>query len=160
MLSILIFLLFLSSQIPRMTIKAEASQKDLTPTQLASLQICRTALFKCLHRFQDLQLMFMLDLHPHLDSLPTIMHDAHHPEKASLPLPSAFSSENCAKICSPNLVAIEDHLCYAHAQEALQDLQHQLRLRTLANNYTRSNVRSQAPYTRMQTLQEQIKLKI
>jgi hypothetical protein len=143
-----------------MAIKAEASQKDLTPTQLASLQIRRTALLKRLRRFQDLQSMFMPDLRPHLDSLATIMHDAHHPEKASLHLPSAFSPENRAKICSPNLVAIEDRLRYAHAQEALQDLRRQLRLRTLANNYTRSNVRSQAPYTRMRTLQEQIKLKI
>jgi hypothetical protein len=42
----------------------------------------------------------------------------------------------------------------------LEDLRRQLRMRAFASNYTRANVRSQGPYTRMRKLYDQIQAKI
>lgn len=58
------------------------------------------------------------------------------------------------------LADIEDHLRFATANEALEELRRQLRMRTFTSKYKKCNVRSQGPYTRMKTLQLQIENKI
>ncbi|KAG6808051.1 hypothetical protein H0H92_005586 [Tricholoma furcatifolium] len=58
------------------------------------------------------------------------------------------------------LALIEDHLREGHAGQALANVRHQLRLRTLSLRFKDDNATSQGSYTRMCALLDQIEAKI
>jgi len=107
----------------------------------------------------------MPGLSAHLNSLLSCspLHPLHpdKPETHPLYLPSMFTDPILrVHICIPGLPDIEDHLCEAHATEALEDLRIQLRMHALTSLYKKSNAQSQGTYTCMRTLQLQIEAKI
>jgi len=161
----------------RLSIRTDASKKNPTATQPRSLQERRTALLKCLHRFQQLQTTFMPGLRAYLDDvLPSLfpptnpssrfspphstLNNNAHPEEQPLYLPSGLGREDCCCVCIQGLPGIEEQLCEAHVMEGLQDLRTQLRMRSYMSVYKKSNIQSQGPYTRMRTLQQQVEQRV
>ena len=161
----------------RFSIRTEAGKKNPTAAQCSLLQEHRTALLKRLRRFRRLQTTFMPGLQAYLDGvlpslplptnspsssapLPSTLDDTAHPEVQPLYLPSELCSDDRLRICIQGLPTIEERLREAHVMEELQELQAQLRMRSFMSVHKQSNIRSQGPYTRMRSLQQQVEQKV
>jgi hypothetical protein len=115
----------------------------------------RTALLHRLRRFRTLQKLYMPGLAKWLerrdfdDGVSSIT-----PEQVELYFPSHFDDPTeRASICNPDLTQIEDELRDAGANESLDDLCSQLRLRTLISQERETYRGSQAQFTRSHNAQ-------
>jgi hypothetical protein len=77
-----------------------------------------------------------------------------------LRLPSDLNSSDWTLVCSNDLCEKEAEMRFAQATDALEDLRHCLRLRSMASNFKRGNITGQRPNTKARTYQTQIEGKI
>jgi hypothetical protein len=77
-------------------------------------------------------------------------------ERAVLFMPSELSMTQRSEYCTNDLSSIEDHLQYAEASDALQDLCRQPRTRTYTNQFKIKNVTGQKNNTRSRQKQSTI----
>lgn len=82
------------------------------------------------------------------------------PEDIVLFMPSDLSSIKRRKYCSTGLPQLEDHLRYAEACDALEELRHQLRTRSFTNKFKVKNVTGQVKNTRAREVQHRIDDKV
>ncbi|KAG6809653.1 hypothetical protein H0H92_015320 [Tricholoma furcatifolium] len=143
----------LALEADQMALRLEAAKKNPTPTQEESIQRKRTALLRKFLKYCEAQRQFM----PKLPVLDVTKVD---PEFLELRLPSSLPSLERVALCTPELIMIEDRLRVGHLSESLSDLRHQLRTRTFVAKFRDENAKSQASWTRMRTLQDQIERKI
>ncbi|KAG6808450.1 hypothetical protein H0H92_004084 [Tricholoma furcatifolium] len=143
----------LSLEADQMALWLEAAKKDRTPTQEESIQRKRTALLRKFLKYREVQMKFMPTL-PVLDGTNVDL------EYLELRLPSSLSSSERIALGGPELIEIEDRLRIGHLAESLSDLRCQLRTRTFAGKFRDENAKSQAAWTRMRTLQDQIERKV
>jgi hypothetical protein len=135
----------MSREIIRRDIKGKTKQTVLQSTSLVEH---RTTLIKRIHRFREIQQVYM----PGLDSpllaqleraaLPPNTTSV-HVEDCILFIPSELSATTRRRVCTPGLGDIEDRLRFAEAHDALDWLRHHLRNRTFTNKFKIKNVTGQ-----------------
>ncbi|KAG6827350.1 hypothetical protein H0H92_012148 [Tricholoma furcatifolium] len=137
----------------RMALRLEASKKNQTPAQEESIQQKQTALLQKFLKYCEAQCQFMPKL-PVLDVTKVAL------EFLEPCLPSSLPSSELGALSTLELIMIEDRLQVGHLSESLSDLHHQLHTQTFAAKFRDENAKSQASWTCMHTLQDQIERKI
>lgn len=146
-----------------MEIELQAIKRG-TPHQELNIQKLRTALFRRVQRFHNLQQVFMPRIRHHL-SPAQIEHldnpSTAEPEKIKLLLPSDLRDKDSRlAACVSGVVDAELRLREAETQDALQDLRQYLRARTATNRFKTKNTTGQVANTRAQGVQRQVDLRI
>lgn len=135
-----------------------------TPTQELNIQKLRSALFRRIQKFQNLQQVFMPNIKQHLSPL-QIEHlespSSTHPERTRLFLPSDLRDDaSRSASCLKGVVETETRLREGEINDALEDLRQGLRARTATNRFKTMNTTGQVANTRAQGVQRQIDIKV
>ncbi|KAL0069538.1 hypothetical protein AAF712_003196 [Marasmius tenuissimus] len=139
-------------------VQATVSRKNLMTNQETELQKSRSSLLASIRKFQVKQLEHMPGIRHSVDNIPAEL--ANEPEKMPLLLPNTLDSQLRAKVCSPELIAMEERVYHAQCFESLSKLRSQLRARSVAYKNTSRVTQSQGMYTKLRTLRNQIEVKI
>ncbi|KAK7021774.1 hypothetical protein VNI00_017285 [Paramarasmius palmivorus] len=135
------------------------SKSKHTPYQETNIQQRRTALLHRIQRLQKTQRTHIPQLSPYLPSLSS-KEAVLAPEKIPLVLPSALDPQSRIKICSQDVINLEERLRHAQAVESLARLRMHLRSRSVAYKHSSNVIRSQSVQTRNRTLQDQLEGRI
>jgi hypothetical protein len=150
----------------RQALRLEVKHKNQTLLQKTSTVERCTILLKCIHRFREIQQLYMpgLDLkarsHALNHSSSSTSPSSIHVEDTKLHMPSDLSDADRRKYCPNGLAAIEDRLRYGEASDALENLRHQLRTRSFTNRFKVANVTGQIHNTRARETQAGIDNKV
>ncbi|KAJ7164850.1 hypothetical protein C8R43DRAFT_1122730 [Mycena crocata] len=124
----------------------------------------RTALLKRIHKFRQLQLIYMPTLRSFLTDLQRQVFDGNGeqlPEATRLFMPSEIlRAEDREIACAPGLPQVEALMREGEAQEALEVVRQGLRSRTMTNRFKIKNHTGQGALTRGQGILRQINIKI
>ncbi|KAF8168597.1 hypothetical protein K438DRAFT_1616101, partial [Mycena galopus ATCC 62051] len=140
--------------------------KDPSVTQRLAFTKRRTALLRQIHKFRQVQAVYMPALRILLSDEQRQMYDGNGdqlPEATRLFMPSEVPlSSTRARACATGLPEIEARMRYGEAGQALEVLRHGLRTRTMTNRYKLRNFtgEGQAKMTRGQGILRQINIKI
>ena len=126
-------------------------KESITVLQQVQFQKRVAALLRRIQAFQEMQTAYM-PLAPPSDH-PLSPDDV---ETYPIILPSDIHSSERAAICSEQLIEIENDLQYADAFDALSDLRHSLRMRTVYVQDKVVNVTGQRTGTRARTMQSSV----
>ncbi|KAG7085673.1 hypothetical protein E1B28_003218 [Marasmius oreades] len=140
------------------TLTTTATRKKLTEYQQTALQKTRTSLLGKIRRFRVVLFQYMPGVRRLLETDP-ITHET-RPENLKLFLPSNLNFSTRVAICLPGITDIEDRLRYAQAFDSLSQLHSQLRARSVAYKNGSRLIPSQAMYTKLHALQDNLEVKI
>ncbi|KZP14909.1 hypothetical protein FIBSPDRAFT_751237, partial [Athelia psychrophila] len=152
-------LLALDIQKTQQAIRTEAKGKrNSTLLQTTSIVERRTTLVKRVHRFREIQKLYMPKFdplsHADLTAAPCQIEDC------VLYLPSELSASDRRKFCPNGLPDLEDRIRYAEACDSLENLRHHLRTRSFANRFKVANTTGQINNTRAREAQARIDDKV
>ncbi|KAJ7066855.1 hypothetical protein B0H15DRAFT_958289 [Mycena belliarum] len=135
-----------------------------TATQKLAFMKRRTALLKKIHKFRDMQRIYMPALRGFLTDRERQVMDGNGeqlPEATRLFMPSEMAeAANRSRACASGLGEIEARMREGEAEEALEIVRQGLRSRTLTNRFRIKNYTGQGALTRGQGILRQINLKI
>ncbi|KAJ7818600.1 hypothetical protein B0H14DRAFT_2601175 [Mycena olivaceomarginata] len=138
--------------------------KDPSPAQKLAFTKHRTSLFKRIHKFRQIQGVYMPALRPLLSDDQKQVYDGNseqQPEATRLFMPSELASNDLrATACATGLAAIEARMREGEADEALEAVRHGLRTRTMTNRYKLRNWTGQGMMTKGQGILRHINIKI
>ncbi|KAJ6593080.1 hypothetical protein B0H19DRAFT_1245897 [Mycena capillaripes] len=138
--------------------------KDPTPTQKLAFLKRRTALLKQIHKFRQVQRVYMPALRGILTDAQRQMFDRNGeqvPEATRLFMPSEIPNRGLrGKICAIGLPEVEARMCMGEATEALEGVRQGLRTRTMTNHFRLRNYTGQGMMTKGQGILRQINIKI
>ncbi|KAJ7810812.1 hypothetical protein B0H14DRAFT_3756648 [Mycena olivaceomarginata] len=138
--------------------------KDPSPAQKLAFTKRRTSLFKRIHKFRQIQGVYMPALRPLLSDDQKQVYDGNseqQPEATRLFMPSELASNDLrATACVTGLAAIEARMREGEADEALEAVRHGLRTRTMTNRYKLRNWTGQGMMTKGQGILHHINIKI
>ncbi|KAF7369403.1 CxC2 domain-containing protein [Mycena venus] len=155
--------LSIEDQQRRLEIDIKALQAP-TATQSLAFTKRRTALLKRIHKFRQLQLVYMPVLRGFLSDHEKQVLDGNGEQAAEatrLFMPSEISdASNRRRACAIGLLGVEERMREAEAEEALERVQQGLRSRTMTNRFRIRNYTGQGVLTRGQGILHQINIKI
>ncbi|KAJ7773599.1 hypothetical protein DFH07DRAFT_952645 [Mycena maculata] len=138
--------------------------KDPSAAQKLAFMKRRTTLLKKIHKFREIQRVYMPALCSLLSDTQKQVFDGngeHLPEATRLFMPSELSDAWLrARACAAGLPEIEARMREGEAGEALDIVQLGLRTRTMTNRYKLQNWTGQGMMTRAQGILRQINIKI
>ncbi|KAF8135294.1 hypothetical protein K438DRAFT_1997396 [Mycena galopus ATCC 62051] len=137
--------------------------KDPSVAQKLAFTKRRTALLRRIHKFRQVQGIYMPTLRMQLSNEQKEVYDGDGdllPEATRLFMPSELSASVRLKVCVMGVAEIEARLRYGEACEALDAVRHGLRTRTMTNHYKLRNFTGQGMMTKGQGLLHQINIKI
>ncbi|KAJ6454053.1 hypothetical protein C8R47DRAFT_997428 [Mycena vitilis] len=138
--------------------------RDPTATQKLGFMKQRTALLKQIHKFRQLQAVYMPALHGFLTDEERQMVDGNADvaaEVTHLFMPSEIlDSTNRRRACALGLPEIEMRMREGEARQALEVVWQGLRSRTLTNRFRIKNYTGQGALTRGQSILRQINVRI
>ncbi|KAK6978163.1 CxC2 domain-containing protein [Favolaschia claudopus] len=138
--------------------------KDPSTSQQLNFTKRRTTLLRRIHKFRQVQAVYMPSLRALLSDAQKAMYDGNGdqvPEATRLFMPSELASrETRGRACATGLVGIEARMRYGEACDALEAVRHGLRARTVTNRYKLRNWTGQGAMTRGQAILRQINIKI
>ncbi|KAJ7078694.1 hypothetical protein B0H15DRAFT_924757 [Mycena belliarum] len=147
----------------RLEIDVKALQHPSATQKLAFLKR-RTVLLKKIHKFRDLQRVYMPSLRGFLSDWERQMLDGNGeqlPEITRLFMPSEIGDDtNRRRACTVGLPEIESRMREGEAGEALEMVRQGLRARTLTNRFRIKNYTGQGALTRGQGILRQINIKV
>ncbi|KAJ7036101.1 hypothetical protein C8F04DRAFT_954156, partial [Mycena alexandri] len=147
----------------RLEIDIKALQHP-TASQKLSFTKRRTALVKRIHKFRQLQLVYMPALRGFLTDREKQIFDGNGeqaPEATRLFMPSEIGDAgNRRRACAGGLSEVEERMREAEATEALELVRQGLRSRTMTNRFRIRNYTGQGALTRGQGILRQINIKI
>ncbi|KAJ6456814.1 hypothetical protein C8R47DRAFT_1227696 [Mycena vitilis] len=153
----------LESQQRRLEIDVRAL-KDPTPTQKLAFTKRRTTLLKRIHKFRQVQAVYMPALRASLTDEDRQVFDGNGeqlPEATRLFMPSEIASARVrVGVCAIGLPEIERRLRVAEAEEALEGVRQGLRTRTMTNRYHLRNYTGQGMMTKGQGILRLINVRI
>ncbi|KAF8135325.1 hypothetical protein K438DRAFT_1786899 [Mycena galopus ATCC 62051] len=123
----------------------------------------RTMLLKRIHKFRQVQGIYMSALHPQLSNMQKEVYDGNGDqqlEATRLFMPSELTVVVRAGACVLSVAKIEARLRYGEACEALDAVRYGLRTRTMMNRYKLRNFTGQGRMTKGQGMLQQINIKI
>ncbi|KAJ7300377.1 hypothetical protein DFH08DRAFT_725398 [Mycena albidolilacea] len=139
------------------------SLKDPTAAQTLAFTKRRTALLKRIHRFRQVQGVYMPALRALLLDEQRQVYDGNGeqlPEATRLFMPSELNETIRGKACATGLPEIEARMREGEAMQALEAVRHGLRTRTMTNRYKLRNWTGQGMMTKGQGILRQINIKI
>lgn len=138
--------------------------KDPTPTQKLAFLKRRTALLKKIYNFRQIQRVYMPAVRSVLNDTQRQAFDGNGdqlPEATRLFMPSEIQSAGLrGKVCAIGLAEVEARMRAAEAGDALEQVRHGLRTRTLTNRFRLRNYTGQGMMTKGQGILRQINIKI
>ncbi|KAJ7641081.1 hypothetical protein FB45DRAFT_1021857 [Roridomyces roridus] len=138
--------------------------KEPSPTQRLGFTKRRTALLKRIHKFRELQRIYMPALRSALSETQKQIFDGNGeqlPEATRLFMPSEIADAGRRRqVCATGLPDIEARLRLREAEEALNAVRNGLRTRTMTNRYKLRNWTGQGMMTKGQGILRQINIKI
>ncbi|KAF8179820.1 hypothetical protein K438DRAFT_1768842 [Mycena galopus ATCC 62051] len=138
--------------------------KDLTGTQMLGLTKRCTALLKHIHKFRQIQNMYMPALRSVLSASQKQMYDGESEQAAEatrLFMPSEIKNGHLrARVCTVGVPDIEARMREGETSEVLEDVRGGLRTCTMANRYKLRNYTGQGLLTRGQNILRTISLRI
>lgn len=138
--------------------------KDPSPNQRLAFLKRRTALLKRIHRFCEVQKIYMPALRSVLPDTGRQVFDGNGeqlPEATRLFMPSELASAVVrGKVCASGLPEVEAQMQQGEAQDALEAVRQGLRTRTMTNRYKLRNFTGQGMMTKGQGILRQINVKI
>ncbi|KAJ7605673.1 hypothetical protein DFH06DRAFT_1348526 [Mycena polygramma] len=138
--------------------------KDPSLTQKLGFTKRRTALLKRIHKFRQLQAVYMPSLRGSLTDIQKQMFDGNGPqlpEVTRLFMPSEIQDAVVrGHVCAIGLPQLEIRLRMGEAAEALETVRHGLRTRTMTNRYRLRNYTGQGMMTKGQGILRQVNIKI
>ncbi|KAJ7604200.1 hypothetical protein DFH06DRAFT_1021347, partial [Mycena polygramma] len=150
-----------SMRILELDVKAK---KAATTYQEIDFQRRRNAIQRKLERFRELQNIYMPALRDELSVDQQVLLTANakkEVETVKLFLPSALTEDKSRdRACAPGIASIESRLRFAEASDALEELRHGLRMRTVTNQFKVKNVTGQRANTRAQGIQHGVDVRI
>ncbi|KAK7435749.1 hypothetical protein VKT23_019446 [Stygiomarasmius scandens] len=136
----------------------------MSPTQELELQKRRTSLLKRIIHFHSLQRLLMLrlvDVLSEADWQHVERPDHDQPEKIKLILPSDCGTRAARiRACVGDLPEVEERLCVAEVEDALEGVRDGLRARTATSRFKIQNVTGQVGSTRASGILRQIDIRI
>jgi hypothetical protein len=136
--------------------------KDPTPTQKLAFMKRRTALLKRIHKFREIQRVYMPVVHSALNDVQRQMLEGNGeqvPEATRLFMPSEIESADVRRnVCAIRLPQLEVRL--REAEEALEAVRQGLRTRTMTNRFRLRNYTGQGMMTKGQGILRQINIRI
>ncbi|KAJ7165774.1 hypothetical protein C8R46DRAFT_899899 [Mycena filopes] len=147
----------------RLEIDVKALQHP-TASQSLGFMKRRTALLKRIHKFRQLQLVYMPALRGFLSDREKQTLDGNGEQTAEatrLFMPSEIGDEgNRRRACAGGLIEVESRVREAEAAQALEVVRQGLRTRTMTNRFRIKNYTGQGALTRAQGILRQINIKI
>ncbi|KAJ7166466.1 hypothetical protein C8R43DRAFT_946025 [Mycena crocata] len=138
--------------------------KDPSITQRLAFTKRRTTLLKQIHKFRQIQRIYMPAVRAILTDVKKQMYDGNGeqlPECTRLFMPSEISNDELrGKACAIGLPQVEARMREGEAMEALEAVRHGLRTRTMTNRYKLRNYTGQGAMTRGQGILRQINVRI
>ncbi|KAJ7248186.1 hypothetical protein B0H12DRAFT_1203131 [Mycena haematopus] len=138
--------------------------KDPSATQKLAFTKRRTALLKRIHRFRQVQGVYMPALRAVLSDEQKQVYDGNGdqlPEATRLFMPSELANAAArARACVMGLAEVEARMRLGEASEALEAVRHGLRTRTMTNRYKLRHYTGQGMMTKGQGILRQINIKI
>ncbi|KAJ6463767.1 hypothetical protein C8R47DRAFT_1079761 [Mycena vitilis] len=137
--------------------------KDPSPTQRLAFTKRRTALLKRIHKFRQVQSVYMPSVRGVLSPVQKQMFDGNGeqlPEVTRLFMPSEIEAGVRGSVCAIGLPSVEGRLREGEARGALEAIRHGLRTRTLTNRYKLRNWSGQGMMTKGQGILRQINIRI
>ncbi|KAJ6513670.1 hypothetical protein C8R47DRAFT_1064378 [Mycena vitilis] len=138
--------------------------KEPTPTQKLAFTKRRTALLKRIHRFRQVQAVYMPALRASLTDEERQVFDGNGeqlPEVTRLFMPSEITSATVrVGVCAVGLPEVERRLRVAEAEEALEGVRQGLRTRTMTNRFRLRNYTGQGMLTKGQGILRLINIRI
>jgi hypothetical protein len=138
--------------------------KDPSPAQRLAFMKRRTMLLKRIHKFRQIQGVYMPALRSLLSDEKKQVYDGNGeqlPEATRLFMPSELVDNAMrARVCAMGLAEIEARMRQGEAREALEALRHGLRTRTMTNRYKLRNWTGQGMMTKGQGILRHINVKI
>jgi hypothetical protein len=126
--------------------------KDPTATQMLGFTKRRTALLKRIHKFRQIQNMYMPALRSVLSAPQKQMYDGEGEQAAEATrlfmLSEIKDGRLRARVCTVGVLDIEARMREGEASEALEDVRGGLCTRTMANRYKLRNYTGQGLLTR------------
>ena len=136
--------------------------KEPTATQKLNFTKRRTALLKWIHKFRQLQRVYMPSVRGVLSDLQKQIFDGNGeqlPEATRLFMPSELADAEIRKrVCALGLPELEARMRDGEATEALEAVRTGLRTRTMTNRYKLRNYTGQGLMTRGQGILRQINI--
>ncbi|ESK84974.1 hypothetical protein Moror_9208 [Moniliophthora roreri MCA 2997] len=111
---------------------------------------------QCFHKTQCLHIPQLAIYLPCLSSTQALS----TPKKVTVVLPSTLDQQTHLKICSKEVVELEEHLRHVQAVESLARLQMHLHSRAITHKHVSNLAHSQTIQTQHKTLRDQLKLRI
>ncbi|KAK7056153.1 CxC2 domain-containing protein [Favolaschia claudopus] len=138
--------------------------KEPSTAQRLNFTKRRTTLLRRLHKFRQVQAVYMPSLRSLLSDAQQSVYDGNGeqvPEATRLFMPSELASREVrGRACATGLAAIEARMRHGEASDALEAVRHGLRARTMTNRYKLRNWTGQGAMTRGQAILCQINIKI
>ncbi|KAJ7888386.1 hypothetical protein B0H14DRAFT_3081962 [Mycena olivaceomarginata] len=138
--------------------------RNPSPTQKLDFTKRRTALLKRIHKFRELQTVYMPSVRAVLTNIQKQMYDGSGeelPEVTRLFMPSEIADPRSReRVCAMGLPTLEARLREAEAAEALESVRVGLRTRTMTNRYKLRNYTGQGLMTKGQGILRQINIRI
>ncbi|KAJ7028779.1 hypothetical protein C8F04DRAFT_1212063 [Mycena alexandri] len=138
--------------------------KDPSPNQRLAFTKCRTSLLKRIHKFRQLQRVYMPSVRVLLSDEEKAIYDGNGeqlPEASRLFMPSEITDARLrGKACAIGLPEVEERMRAGEAEETLEDVRVGLRTRTMTNRYKLRNWTGQGLMTKGQGILRQINIKI
>ncbi|KAJ6482785.1 hypothetical protein C8R45DRAFT_1100033 [Mycena sanguinolenta] len=128
----------------------EIKRRNLTTIQATALQQQWTLLLGKICKLHDIQGQYMPGLLQWVvrQYPPLLPRNSAKPETIKIFLPSSVPTANREAVCAPGLVAQEDRLCKAQAEDTLCDLRRGLRTQIFAHKLKRQHLSGQGMYTK------------
>ncbi|KAJ7354306.1 hypothetical protein DFH08DRAFT_691855, partial [Mycena albidolilacea] len=138
--------------------------RNPSPSQKLDFTKQRTTLLKCIHKFCELQTVYMPSVRVVLTNIQKQMYDGsgeEFPEVTRLFMPSEIADWRVQeRVCTMGLPMIEARLRGAEAAEALESVRVGLQMRTMTNRYKLRNYTGQGLMTKGQGILRQINVRI
>jgi hypothetical protein len=139
------------------------SLQDPTAAQTLAFTKRRTTLLKRIHRFRQVQGVYMPALRALLSNEQRQVYDGNGeqlPEATRLFMPSELDDTIRGRACATGLPEIEACMREGEAMQVLEAIRHGLRTRTMTNRYKLRNWTGQGMLTKGQGILRQINIKI
>ncbi|KAJ7318850.1 hypothetical protein DFH08DRAFT_819735 [Mycena albidolilacea] len=138
--------------------------RNPSPSQKLDFTKRRIALLKRIHKFRELQTVYMPSVRAVLTNVQKQMYDGggdELPEVSRLFMPSEIADPRSReRVCAMGLPTLEARLREAEATEALESVRAGLRTRTMTNRYKLRNYTGQGLMTKGQGILRQINIRI
>ncbi|KAF8215194.1 hypothetical protein K438DRAFT_1561909 [Mycena galopus ATCC 62051] len=140
----------------------DSKRRNLTTIQATTLQRQRTLLLGNICKLHDIQGQYMPGLPQWIaQQIPPLpANETAKPETIKIYLPSSLPAMDHEAVCAPGLVAQEERLRKAQAEDALRLLRRGLRTRTFAHKFKRQHLSGQGMYTKSRSLLDGIEARI